>query len=116
MFAFRYENNKLQTSYQDSLRNLTDRKSQWEQYETEQEKLLAWLTEIEQVLKSYGLKATLEEKQEQLAKFQVRNLRGSESATRSEFLHRSCKSRSTQGTLIFKNSQRSQTSLNRYLL
>ncbi|KAF5308513.1 hypothetical protein FQR65_LT06178 [Abscondita terminalis] len=49
---------------------LESRLKQWTGYENSLDRLLSWLTETEASLKNYGLKATVEEKQEQLEKYQ----------------------------------------------
>lgn len=50
---------------------IEERIQQWSEYENLLERLLAWLTDAETSLKNYSLKNTLEEKQEQLEKYQV---------------------------------------------
>jgi len=53
------------------IRCIEERIQQWSEYENSLERLLAWLTDAETSLKNYCLKNTLEEKQEQLEKYQV---------------------------------------------
>jgi nesprin-1 len=55
----------------DVIRCIEERIQQWSEYENSLERLLAWLTDAETSLKNYCLKNTLEEKQEQLEKYQV---------------------------------------------
>lgn len=50
---------------------LENRLKQWNDYEITLDKLLTWLAEAEMTLRNYELKSTLEEKQEQLEKYQV---------------------------------------------
>lgn len=50
---------------------LENKLKQWNDYETTLDKLLSWLAEAELTLKNFGLRSTLEEKQEQLEKYQV---------------------------------------------
>lgn len=60
---------------------LESRLQQWNDYETNLDRLVAWLTEAENALKNFAPKNTLEEKQEQLAKFHalIASLRQNES-------------------------------------
>lgn len=55
----------------DVVRCIEERIQQWSEYENSLERLLTWLTDAETSLKNYCLKNTLEEKQEQLEKYQV---------------------------------------------
>lgn len=50
---------------------LENRLQQWNDYEMNLDRLITWLNDAEHSLKNYLPKSTLEEKQEQLAKFQV---------------------------------------------
>lgn len=50
---------------------LENRLKQWNDYDNAMERLLAFLKESEQALKSYTPKSTAEEKKEQLEKYQV---------------------------------------------
>lgn len=68
---FRFENKKFATAVSDVVRCIEERIQQWSEYENSLERLLAWLTDAETSLKNYCLKNTLEEKQEQLEKYQV---------------------------------------------
>ncbi len=47
------------------------RLAQWIEYENQFDKIINWLTDGEASLKTYGLKGSLEEKQEQLNRFEV---------------------------------------------
>lgn len=53
------------------MRCIEERIQQWSEYENSLERLLTWLTDAETSLKNYCLKNTLEEKQEQLERYQV---------------------------------------------
>ncbi|XP_018338972.1 PREDICTED: nesprin-1 isoform X6 [Trachymyrmex septentrionalis] len=66
----RFENKKFTTAVNDVVRCIEERIQQWSEYENSLERLLAWLTDAETSLKNYCLKNTLEEKQEQLEKYQ----------------------------------------------
>ncbi|XP_071567068.1 muscle-specific protein 300 kDa isoform X8 [Temnothorax nylanderi] len=66
----RFENKKFATAVSDVVRCIEERIQQWSEYENSLERLLAWLTDAETSLKNYCLKNTLEEKQEQLEKYQ----------------------------------------------
>lgn len=55
----------------DIIRCIEERIQQWSEYENSLERLLAWLADAESSLKNYSLKNTLDEKQEQLEKYQV---------------------------------------------
>lgn len=68
---FRYDYEKLCGSVQDVIQGLQSRLLQWQDYENQYDKIVAWLTETEANLKSFGPKASLEEKSDQLEKFQV---------------------------------------------
>jgi len=68
---FRFENKKFATAVSDVIRCIEERIQQWSEYENSLERLLAWLTDAETSLKNYCLKNMLEEKQEQLEKYQV---------------------------------------------
>ncbi|KAI4462171.1 muscle-specific protein [Holotrichia oblita] len=50
---------------------LEQRLKQWNDYENAMDRLITWLNEAEMSLKNFGLQNTLEEKQEQLDKYQV---------------------------------------------
>ncbi len=66
----RHDYDKLDASFGDVLQGLRGRIAQWTEYEAQFDKIVAWLTESESTLKGYGLKGSLEEKQEQLDRFQ----------------------------------------------
>lgn len=68
------ENKKFANAVSDAVRNIEERIQQWSEYENSLERLLLWLSEAECSLKNYCLKNTIEEKQEQLEKYQVRYL------------------------------------------
>lgn len=59
------------TTVSDVVHYIEDRIRQWSEFENSLEHLLAWLTEAEILLKNYSPKNTIEEKQEQLEKYQV---------------------------------------------
>ena len=67
----KFDFEKFTSSLEDVKQGLNERLRQWSDYETQLEKLTAWLTDSENVLKNYTYKASLEEKQEQLEKFKV---------------------------------------------
>ncbi|XP_071454288.1 muscle-specific protein 300 kDa-like [Hetaerina americana] len=66
----RFEFDKFSTSVGDVRHNLEDRLQQWAEYDISFERLLAWLAETEATLKNYAPKSTLEEKEDQLEKYQ----------------------------------------------
>lgn len=68
----KFDMNKFVSALSDVRFALEDRLKQWGDYESCLERLLSWLTDTELALKNYGLKSTIEEKQEQLEKYQVR--------------------------------------------
>lgn len=68
----KFDLGKLMASINDLKCRLEEKLKQWSDYEELFEKLLSWLSEAELMLKNYELKATAEEKQEQLEKYQVR--------------------------------------------
>lgn len=57
----------------DVVQRIEERIQQWCEYENALERLLAWLSEAEAVLKNYTLMNSIEEKQEQLERYQVDN-------------------------------------------
>lgn len=63
---------KFTATLQDVKTGLENKLQQWNDYETNLDRLVALLVEAENSLKNYAPKNTLEEKQEQLNKFQVR--------------------------------------------
>ncbi|KAJ8984006.1 hypothetical protein NQ317_006860, partial [Molorchus minor] len=66
----KFDQEKFVASLMDTISALENRLKQWNDYETTLDKLLSWLAEAEMSLKNYTLKDTLEEKQEQLEKYQ----------------------------------------------
>ncbi|XP_043257159.1 nesprin-1 isoform X10 [Colletes gigas] len=69
--TLRFEHKKFATAVNDIVRCIEERIQQWSEYENSLERLLAWLTDAESSLKNYSLKNTLDEKQEQLEKYQA---------------------------------------------
>lgn len=67
-----FDLDKFVASLSDVRYGLEDRIKQWNDYESSLDRLLSWLADAELTLKNYALKATVEEKQEQLEKYQVR--------------------------------------------
>lgn len=67
----KFDFEKFVAALSDVKHNLESRLQQWTEYEGSFDRLLQWLSEAETALKNYTLKATLEEKQEQLEKYQV---------------------------------------------
>ena len=67
----RFENKKFEDAVSDIVRSIEDKIKQWNEYENSLERLLTWLNDAETSLKNYSLKNTIEEKQEQLEKYQV---------------------------------------------
>lgn len=67
----KFENKKFANAVSDAVRSIEERIQQWSEYENSLERLLLWLSEAEGSLKNYCLKNTIEEKQEQLEKYQV---------------------------------------------
>lgn len=55
----------------DVRQGLEGRLSQWAEYQGSMDRLLAWLSESEMALKNYSTLNNLEEKQDQLNKYQV---------------------------------------------
>ncbi|XP_075225316.1 muscle-specific protein 300 kDa isoform X2 [Lycorma delicatula] len=66
----KFDLDKLKRSLADAKQSLEGRLNQWVEYETSLERLLSWLAESEAALKNYTALNTLDEKQEQLAKYQ----------------------------------------------
>lgn len=62
---------KFNSTLNDVRAALEHRLQQWNDYETNLDRLITWLSEAENSLKNYASRNTLEEKQEQLNKFQV---------------------------------------------
>ena len=67
----RFETKKFSNAVSDAARLIEERIQQWSEYENSLERLLLWLSEAENSLKNYSLKNSIEEKQEQLEKYQV---------------------------------------------
>lgn len=53
------------------MRRIEEKIQQWSEYESALERLLVWLSEAEAILKNYTLKNSMQEKTEQLEKYQV---------------------------------------------
>ena len=70
---FSYEFEKYCTSLEDVRHTLDDRLQQWNEYEGTFDRLLTWLSETETSLKDYVPRSSLEQKEDQLEKYQVRN-------------------------------------------
>lgn len=68
----KFDQDKFTATVSDIKSALENRLKQWTDYETTLERLLTWLAEAEMTLRNYELKSTLDEKQEQLEKYQVR--------------------------------------------
>ncbi|XP_044734627.1 nesprin-1 [Chrysoperla carnea] len=66
----KFDFEKFSNSVRDLKHNLEERLQQWIDYESSLNRLLSWLTDAESILKNYILKSTLEEKQDQLEKYQ----------------------------------------------
>jgi nesprin-1 len=71
MNCCRFDFDKLKSGIEEVRHTLQERLQQWNEYEDGFERLLAWLSEAEGTLKTYGNCNTLEEKEEQHAKYQV---------------------------------------------
>lgn len=67
----KFDLGKFVAAVNDMKCSLEDKLKQWNDYEELFDKLLSWLTEAEMLLKNYELKGSVEEKQEQLEKYQV---------------------------------------------
>lgn len=74
---------KFKGTLQDVKFNLKNRLSQWSEYESNLDILSDWLTQAENDLKNFALKNTLDEKQDQLSKFQ--NLHATLNEKETEF-------------------------------
>lgn len=70
-FYYRFDFGKFTSAVSDVKQGLEGRLNQWAEYEGSMDRLLAWLTECETALKNYTSLNTLEEKHEQLNKYQV---------------------------------------------
>lgn len=66
-----FDLDKFVAALNDVKYNLGERIKQWNDYDTAMDRLLSWLADAELKLKNYSLKSTVEEKQEQLEKYQV---------------------------------------------
>lgn len=67
----KFDQEKFVATLSDIKSALENRLKQWNDYETILDRLLTWLAEAEMNLRNYELKSTLEEKEEQLEKYQV---------------------------------------------
>ncbi|KAF5292004.1 hypothetical protein FQA39_LY14121 [Lamprigera yunnana] len=101
----KFDLDKYVASLNDTKFALEDKLKQWNDYESSLERLLSWLTETEATLKNYALKATIEEKQEHLEKYQalLTNLKQNE----AEF-----DKLSDQSTELMQNSGETRISVN----
>jgi len=70
-FVFRFDYEKFKSAFSDVKHNVQSRLNQWSEYEHQHEKLVAWINESETNLKTYNLRASIEEKVQQLERFQV---------------------------------------------
>ena len=66
-----YDYEKFTSAVNDAKQSLQSRLSQWAEYEGQFDKIIHWLGESEKTLKSFSPKGSLEEKQEQMERFQV---------------------------------------------
>ncbi|XP_068085330.1 muscle-specific protein 300 kDa [Anabrus simplex] len=66
----KFDFEKFVAALNDVLHSLEERLQQWSEYEGSFDRLLQWLSESEAALKNYAPRSTLEEKQEQLEKYQ----------------------------------------------
>ncbi|CAD6999864.1 unnamed protein product [Ceratitis capitata] len=71
---------KFSAALSDVKSGLENRLQQWSDYEVNLDRLITWLSEAENALKNYNPKSTMEEKEEQLNRFQslMQNLRQNE--------------------------------------
>lgn len=67
----RFDFEKFVAALNDVVHGLEERLQQWSEYEGSFDRLLFWLSESETALKNYAPRSSLEEKQEQLEKYQV---------------------------------------------
>ncbi|XP_043492348.1 nesprin-1 [Polistes fuscatus] len=76
----RFESKNFANAVNDVIRCIEERMQQWNEYENLLEQLIVWLADAETTLKNYSMKNTIEEKQEQLEKYQtlIANLRQNE--------------------------------------
>lgn len=68
----KFDQEKFSATLNDIKSALENRLKQWNDYETTLDRLLTWLAEAEMTLRNFELKSTLDEKLEQLEKYQVR--------------------------------------------
>lgn len=66
----KYDQNKFVSALVDAKSNLETRLAQWNDFESSLDKILSSLNDAEAVLKGFSLKTTVDEKQEQLDKYQ----------------------------------------------
>lgn len=71
IIILRFDFEKLKGGIQDVRHLLQERLQQWSEYEEGFDRLLSWLAEAEATLKAYAPSNTMEEKEEQLGKYQV---------------------------------------------
>ena len=69
--ATRFDFDKFKSACTDVKQNIQSRLNQWTEYESQHDKLVNWLNECEANLKTYNVKASLEEKVQQLDRFKV---------------------------------------------
>lgn len=69
--CIRFDSGKLSSAVSDVRQGLEGRLSQWAEYQGSMDRLLAWLSESEMALKNYSTLNNLDEKQDQLNKYQV---------------------------------------------
>ncbi len=68
---FRFDFEKFLSACSDVKQNVQGRLNQWVEYEHQHDKLVVWINDCEANLKTYNLRASLEEKTQQLDRFQV---------------------------------------------
>ncbi|KAL7297367.1 hypothetical protein TKK_0009753 [Trichogramma kaykai] len=66
----RFDNKKFADSVTETIHSFEERIQQWNEYESSLERLLIWLMDAETLLKNYCLKNSIEEKEEQLERYQ----------------------------------------------
>lgn len=67
----RFDQDKFAARVNDVRRGIEDRLKQWAEYDASCEHLQGWLSDAETALKNFSPKSTIQEKQEQLDKYQV---------------------------------------------
>jgi hypothetical protein len=67
----RFDFEKFLSACNDVKQNIKSRLFQWTEYENQHDKLVTWLNDCETNLKIYNVKASLEEKTQQLDRFKV---------------------------------------------